>query len=81
MTEERTGTIEVSGGVRLFFRSRKTEGSRGRLLAVHGLSTRVATGALPPAPRRLDSTTSRSTCAGMADRPDAAVTPVPLTDS
>ena len=37
MTEERTGTIEVSGGVRLFFRCRTTEGSRGRLLAVHGL--------------------------------------------
>lgn len=37
MTEERTGTLEVSGGARLFFRSRETDGSRGRLLAVHGL--------------------------------------------
>ena len=37
MTEERTGTIEVSGGARLFFRSREAGGSRGRLLAVHGL--------------------------------------------
>jgi alpha-beta hydrolase superfamily lysophospholipase len=37
MTEERTGTLVVSGGARLFFRSRETDGSRGRLLAVHGL--------------------------------------------
>ena len=37
MTEERTGTIEVSGSARLFFRSREADGSRGRLLAVHGL--------------------------------------------
>ena len=37
MTEERTGTLEVSGGARLFFRSREAEDSRGRLLAVHGL--------------------------------------------
>lgn len=37
MTGERTGTLEVARGVRLFFRSREMEGSRGRLLAVHGL--------------------------------------------
>ena len=37
MTGERTGTLEVAGGVRLFFRSREVECSRGRLLAVHGL--------------------------------------------
>ena len=37
MTEERTGTLEVSGGARLFLRSREVENSRGRLLAVHGL--------------------------------------------
>jgi alpha-beta hydrolase superfamily lysophospholipase len=36
MMEERTGTLEVPGGLRLFFRSRLTEESRGRLLAVHG---------------------------------------------
>jgi len=37
MTDERTGTLEVSGGARLFFRCREVEKSRGRLLAVHGL--------------------------------------------
>ncbi len=35
--DDRTGTLEVTGGVRLFFRSRVEEDSRGRLLAVHGL--------------------------------------------
>lgn len=37
MSDERTGTIEVAGRLRLFFRSRVTAESRGRLLAVHGL--------------------------------------------
>lgn len=37
MSGERTGTIEVAGRVRIFFRSRTTAESRGRLLAVHGL--------------------------------------------
>ena len=37
MTDERTGTLEAAGGVQLFFTSRVQEGSRGRLLAVHGL--------------------------------------------
>lgn len=37
MTGGRTGTLEVSGGARLFFRSRGVENPRGRLLAVHGL--------------------------------------------
>jgi len=37
MTGERTGTLEVAGGVRLFFRSCEVDGPRGRLLAVHGL--------------------------------------------
>jgi alpha-beta hydrolase superfamily lysophospholipase len=37
MTVARTGTLEVSGGARLFFRSREVENPRGRLLAVHGL--------------------------------------------
>lgn len=35
--EELTGTLDVPGGVRLFFRSRPTEKPLGRLLAVHGL--------------------------------------------
>lgn len=37
MTAERTGTVEVSRGARLFFRSRIVDSPRGRLLAVHGL--------------------------------------------
>ncbi len=37
MSDERTGTIEVAGRVRLFFRSRAAAEPRGRLLAVHGL--------------------------------------------
>ena len=34
---ERTGTVEGAGGVRLFFRIREPDDSRGRLLAVHGI--------------------------------------------
>jgi len=37
MTMERTGTFEGAGGVRLFFRIREPDDSRGRLLVVHGL--------------------------------------------
>jgi alpha-beta hydrolase superfamily lysophospholipase len=37
MTDDRTGTLEAAGGMRLFYTSRVREGSRGRLLAVHGL--------------------------------------------
>lgn len=34
---DRSGTLEGAGGVRLFYTSRARKGSRGRLLAVHGL--------------------------------------------
>ena len=38
MAEEMTGAVEGAGGLRLFYRSREAPGSRGRLLAVHGLA-------------------------------------------
>jgi len=37
VTVERTFSFEGSGGTRLFFRTRETEGAFGRMLAVHGL--------------------------------------------
>lgn len=37
MIQERTGTVEGAGGVRLFFRIREPIDSRGRLLVVHGI--------------------------------------------
>ena len=37
MAEERTGTLEGAGGVRVFFRGREVKVPRGRLFVAHGL--------------------------------------------
>jgi alpha-beta hydrolase superfamily lysophospholipase len=37
MADERTGTVETAGGLRIFFRCREADASRGSVLVIHGL--------------------------------------------